>query len=80
MRTILWSVLDPLHRVLEGRLMGTRGIYLLGFIGILKEGLIPLILQLLVLQLEKVRYLERRWPAGQKDFIESTNPSVEKVS
>ena len=75
MRTILLSVLDPLHRVLEGRLVGTRGIYLLGFIGILKEGLIPLILQL-----EKVRYLERRWPAGQKDFIESTNPSVEKVS
>ena len=23
---------------------------------------------------------ERRWSAGQKDFIESTNPSVEKVS
>ncbi len=54
MRTILLSVLDPLRRVLEGRLVGTRGTYLLGFIGILQEGLILLILQLLVLQLELV--------------------------
>ena len=29
---------------------------------------------------EKVRYLERRSSAGQKDFIESTDFSVEKVS
>jgi len=28
---------------------------------------------------EKERYLERRSSAGQKDFIESTNPLVEKV-
>ena len=52
MRTILLSVLDPLHRVIESRLLGTRGTYLLGFIGILQEGLILLILQLLILQLE----------------------------
>ena len=54
MRTILLSVLDPLRRVIEGRLVGSRGIYLLGFIGILQEGLILLILQMLVLQLELV--------------------------
>jgi hypothetical protein len=28
---------------------------------------------------DKVRYLERKWSTGQKDFIESTNPSVEKI-
>jgi hypothetical protein len=37
-----------------GRSCGTRGTYLLGFIGTLQEGLILLILQLLVLQLEVV--------------------------
>jgi hypothetical protein len=28
---------------------------------------------------DKARYLGRRWSAGQKDFIESTNFSVEKI-
>ena len=57
MRTIFLSVLDPLRRVLEGGLLGTRGTYLVGFIGILQEGLILLILQLelVVLRLKSPR-------------------------
>lgn len=57
MRTIFLSVLDPLRRVLEGGLLGTRRTYLVGFIGILQEGLILLILQLelVVLRLKSPR-------------------------
>ena len=54
MRTILLSALDPLRRALVGRLLGTQETYLLGFIGILQEGLILFILQHLVFQLELV--------------------------
>ncbi len=51
-KRVLLPVLDMLRQFLIGPVLSPRGTYLLGFIGVGQDNLIPLALQLLVVRLE----------------------------